>query len=59
MTESEEDTVIVAPEVPVSPRKKIVPGLSPKRKLENINVSKSVSLNQGDLSSSRTTENVS
>ena len=45
MTESEEDTVIVAPEVPVSPRKKTVPGMSPKRKFENINVSKSVSLN--------------
>ena len=58
-TESEEDTVIVAPEVPVSPRKKIVPGMSPKRKFENLNVSKSVSLNQGDLTRSVTSENVS
>ena len=59
-TESEEDTVIVAPEVPVSPRKKIVPGTSPRRKFENLNVSKSVSLNQGDLTASvNTSENVS
>ena len=47
MTESEEETVIIAPvkEPPISPRKKIVPGHSPKRKFENLNVSKSVSLN--------------
>ena len=60
-TESDEDTVVVAPEASISPKKKIVPGMSPKRKFENLNVSKSVSLNQGDLTASisRTSENVS